>query len=775
VIASPRVQKITAHAALAYPGTCGKPKPSYSYGVDSSSNLNFTIQQPGLNQRYSATDSLGWLVTATNPESGNIIYGYDADGNVVTRTAPQPNQTGSSTVTTTITYDPLHRVRTKSYSDSTTPTATFNYDETSVLGRSLTNTIGRASSSFMTTVVSPVWTQAAEVFSYDTLGHVIDNSQCTPQNCGTTTFPLTYTYDLQDDELTGTNGVGVTLTYSYNRATRITGATSSLSDANHPGTLLSAVHYNGFGEPMNSTLGTTPSNTVNSFVYAPRGWLQSLTAQVNSNTVYSFSLGFSGDGDVTSSNDSVNGNWTYTYDDFNRLLTSNKNSGQSAFSYDYDRYGNRWHQSLTAGSGTTSSLGFDANNHITSGSGVAYDAAGNVTNDGTHSYTFDAENRVICVGGVSNASCISSAPTVYYYNASGDRIRKTAGGVTVDYLYDLGGHVVTEVSSTGTWNRGEVFAGNHHLATYVNSTTIFIHADWLGTERVRANLAGSSVESCTNQPFGDNQVCAGTEVSPLHFTGKQRDSESGLDDFGGRYYGSSMGRFLTADWSASATAVPYGAFDNPQTLNLYAYVGNRPTSVADPDGHEWVAPHPMGGLDLSAADEYLSMEYMTETQLQAAQNPLQQVVSAVNGIINTLPNGQAVSGAEISKEINDAAKSSGGLSPEAQQIVSNMSTVTKNVETKKKGKEPETTINIVNKAKQLDISVGNGVNVHLGQTISFRYASSGGTITWDKFNGFGITWSGLPLVEGLRIGPNGIQARVGVGIFAKWINPPTGQ
>jgi|SRR5271157_287011 len=426
-------------------------------------------------------------------------------------------------------------------------------------------------------------------------------------------------YDLQDDELTGTNGVGVTLTYSYNRATRITGATSSLSDANHPGTLLSAVHYNGFGEQMNSTLGTTPNNTVNSFVYAPRGWLQSLTAQVNSNTVYSFSLGFSGDGDVTSSNDSVNGNWTYTYDDFNRLLTSNKNSGQSAFSYDYDRYGNRWHQSLTAGSGTTSSLGFDANNHITSGSGVAYDAAGNVTNDGTHSYTFDAENRVICVGGVPNASCISSAPTVYFYNASGDRIRKTAGGVTVDYLYDLGGHVVTEVSSTGTWNRGEVFAGNHHLATYVNSTTIFIHADWLGTERVRANLAGSSVESCTNQPFGDNQACAGTDVSPLHFTGKQRDSESGLDDFGARYYGSSMGRFLTADWSASATAVPYGAFDNPQTLNLYAYVGNRPTSVADPDGHEWVAPH-RGGLDLSAADEYLSMEYVTETQLQAAQN-----------------------------------------------------------------------------------------------------------------------------------------------------------
>jgi RHS repeat-associated protein len=71
-------------------------------------------------------------------------------------------------------------------------------------------------------------------------------------------------------------------------------------------------------------------------------------------------------------------------------------------------------------------------------------------------------------------------------------------------------------------------------------------------------------------------------------TGKERDSESGLDMFGARYYGSSLGRFMTPDWAAKPTAVPYAMFGNPQSLNLYSYVNNNPTTTRDPDGHaEW--------------------------------------------------------------------------------------------------------------------------------------------------------------------------------------------
>lgn len=69
------------------------------------------------------------------------------------------------------------------------------------------------------------------------------------------------------------------------------------------------------------------------------------------------------------------------------------------------------------------------------------------------------------------------------------------------------------------------------------------------------------------------------------FTGKERDAESGLDMFGARYYGSSLGRFMTPDWAEKPIDVPYADFGNPQSLNLYSYVKNNPTTTRDLDGH----------------------------------------------------------------------------------------------------------------------------------------------------------------------------------------------
>lgn len=70
-----------------------------------------------------------------------------------------------------------------------------------------------------------------------------------------------------------------------------------------------------------------------------------------------------------------------------------------------------------------------------------------------------------------------------------------------------------------------------------------------------------------------------------HFTGKERDAESGNDYFGARYFASTMGRFLSPDWSAKAEPVPYAKLDDPQSLNLYSYVRNNPLSRIDADGH----------------------------------------------------------------------------------------------------------------------------------------------------------------------------------------------
>ena len=70
-----------------------------------------------------------------------------------------------------------------------------------------------------------------------------------------------------------------------------------------------------------------------------------------------------------------------------------------------------------------------------------------------------------------------------------------------------------------------------------------------------------------------------------HFTGKERDTESGNDYFEARYYSSAMGRFMSPDWSAQEEPVPYAKLDDPQSLNLYAYVRNNPLIREDADGH----------------------------------------------------------------------------------------------------------------------------------------------------------------------------------------------
>jgi hypothetical protein len=43
---------------------------------------------------------------------------------------------------------------------------------------------------------------------------------------------------------------------------------------------------------------------------------------------------------------------------------------------------------------------------------------------------------------------------------------------------------------------------------------------------------------------------------------------------------------MSPDWSAKVEPVPYAKLDDPQTLNLYAYVGNNPMTRFDADGHK---------------------------------------------------------------------------------------------------------------------------------------------------------------------------------------------
>ena len=86
-------------------------------------------------------------------------------------------------------------------------------------------------------------------------------------------------------------------------------------------------------------------------------------------------------------------------------------------------------------------------------------------------------------------------------------------------------------------------------------------------------------------PYGGEHPYTNTCSQNYKFEGKERDTETGNDDFGARYYTSRFGRWLSADWSNVPVPVPYANLTNPQTLNLYAMVSDDPETSADLDGH----------------------------------------------------------------------------------------------------------------------------------------------------------------------------------------------
>jgi RHS repeat-associated protein len=181
--------------------------------------------------------------------------------------------------------------------------------------------------------------------------------------------------------------------------------------------------------------------------------------------------------------------------------------------------------------------------------------------------------------------------------------------MTASYILGPGNEQLAELSWSGgvpTPVHTNVWAGGQLTATYSYDDPInypagilyFPLTDWLpgspatglrrwgglGTRRALADQYGNLAQTCDSLPFGDGESCPATPTEHL-FTGKERDTESGNDYFGARYYASSMGRFMSPDWSAKEDPVPYAQMDDPQSLNLYSYVRNNPLSKTDPDGH----------------------------------------------------------------------------------------------------------------------------------------------------------------------------------------------
>jgi YD repeat-containing protein len=180
---------------------------------------------------------------------------------------------------------------------------------------------------------------------------------------------------------------------------------------------------------VNGQTGTF-SGITSSYSYDSRLFPTAISATSFNGTALSLSYSYFANGNVNvETNGRDNGRTaTYTYDALSRVTSGKSQAtsgsdcwGQTVPTGGYDRYGNLLTINSSQCSNPTLSLSVNTSNHITN-SGFTYDAAGNLTGDGTgtgtYSYTWDAEGRLA----TATTPAGGTSTSTYTYNALGERV-----------------------------------------------------------------------------------------------------------------------------------------------------------------------------------------------------------------------------------------------------------------------------------------------------------------------------------------------------------------
>jgi RHS repeat-associated protein len=578
---------------------------TYSYdvlgdmiGVTQNAQASSTSQQT----RTYTFDMLGRMVTELNPETGTALIAYTYDradsgcasyvsaGDLVEKRDAMGN-------ITCMHYDALHRVTQTTYPSGTyasvTPTKCYVYDSATVNSQSMTNAKTRLAEAYTTSASScPGTVTVDEGFSYSARGEVSDVWEETPDSGGYYHVNATYwahgrlnvlnggtsplpglpaiTYGASNGsgldgkgriiEVTAASGQNPATSISWNAGNQVTGVTLGSGDSD-------AYQYDPNTGRMNQyqfNTGTGPQSQTGKLTWNANWTLGQLQITDQINTANSQTC-------------------TYSHDDLTRIASVNCGSAWSQV-FALDPFGNlsksgsaQFLPTYTGASGTSTSPTNQYYQISGGGSGTSnyYDTNGNLKNDVTNNYTWDADGNMLSVGGSTSVTMI--------YDALDRMIEQTRSSGHTEIVYGPRGRKLALMNGQTLVNAFVKLPGGPRAVYGSSGLAYYRHSDHLGNSRLATTTSQTKQYDVAYAPYGEDYNGSGTQ--DLAFTHQNQDTVKGgwstnLYDFMFREYRTAHGRWTSPDPAGLGAVDP----TNPQGWNRYAYVLNNPLAMVDPLG-----------------------------------------------------------------------------------------------------------------------------------------------------------------------------------------------
>jgi RHS repeat-associated protein len=503
---------------------------------DPDGNLT-TFSYDGMNRETGSTDPLGHATT----------YGYDAAGNLTSVTDRANRQT-------TYSYDAADRKTGETWvSASPSYTATYAY-----------NAAGQ-----LTSASDPY---SSYQYTYDSEGRLSTVSDSgTP---GLASVTLTYGYDGFDNRTSVTDSLNGSITATYDGDHNLTAETLSVSSTGEANVTFS---YDGLNRQTGQTRTIPGSHTAKTitgaFSYDKDSHLTTITytSAPVTQTLATYTYSYNGIGEVTGYT-GPEGALTYTYDRAGQLTAV---GGARNESYSYDVNGNRTMTGYSTGTGNE------------------------LSSDGTYTYSYDNEGNVLTKTRISDGQVTTN--TWDYRNRLTEEVIKTSGGTVVQddkFTYDVlgrrigkntlsggqswtlydGDNTYADFNSSGSLTYRYVYGKGLDtlLARYDGTNTVWYLTDKLRSVRQLVSSSGAVLDQLTYDSYGNILTESNSANGDrFKYTGREYDSEIGLQYNRARYYDPKAGRWISRD------PLGFGAGDG----NLYRYVGNRLIGTIDPSGY----------------------------------------------------------------------------------------------------------------------------------------------------------------------------------------------